>query len=81
VLPKPSKAGEAAASDILMIVGSASQPRWKKGADSQLVAAVQSFKATIFTPARNYQRAGVQYKSGFSEFGEARPTDSYATMD
>lgn len=77
----PKGKGEAAAQDILMVVGSASQARWKKGADAQLVAAVQSFRATIFTPARSYRRAGVQYKSGFSEFGEARPTDSYATMD
>ena len=52
MLPKPSKAGEAAASDILMIVGSASQPRWKKGADSQLVAAVQSFKPLRSKPYR-----------------------------
>ena len=67
--------------DILMIVGSASQARWKKGADTQLLAAVESFKATVFTPSRNFKRAGVQYKSGFSEFGEARKEDSYSTMD
>ena len=64
-----------------MIVGSASQARWKKGADTQLLAAVESFKATVFTPSRNFKRAGVQYKSGFSEFGEVRKEDSYSTMD
>lgn len=79
-MPRGAKE-EKSCDDILMIVGSASQARWKKGADTQLLAAVESFKATVFTPSRNFKRAGVQYKSGFSEFGEVRKEDSYSTMD
>ena len=44
--------GGADKSDIVMLVGSATAGRWKKGAEPAIRGIVESFRATLFTPAR-----------------------------